>query len=159
MNPTIYNIALVAHIVGITVMAGTTFIDFITFRQFWKTFPGDKMKSVSLEAYLYKLQKFLGIGMLIILISGISMMAYLHQVWGAQIWFRIKIGVLILIIINGLALRRRQGSRLKKLMAADLPGIELSEKTSTLRRSITVTQVFQLFFFLIIYVLSVFKFK
>jgi hypothetical protein len=159
MNPTVYNIALVAHVVGITVMAGTTFIDFITFRQFWKTFPGDKMKSANLEEYLYKLQKFLGVGMLIIIISGISMMAYLHQVWGAQVWFRIKMAVLILIIINGLALRRRQGSRLKKLMAEGLSSIELSKGASSLKRSITLTQLFQMFFFLVIYVLSVFKFK
>jgi hypothetical protein len=159
MNPALYNTALVAHIIGITIMAGTTFIDFITFRQFWKIYPEDKIRSASLEEYLFKLQRFFGIGMLIIIISGVSMMAYLHQVWGAQLWFRVKIGILVLIIINGLALRRRQGSKLKSLMTSDLSGHDLKIKTSSLKRNITLTQLLQILFFILIYFLSVFKFS
>lgn len=159
MIPTLYNIALVAHIIGITVMAGTTFIDFMAFRQFWKIYPDDKIRSASMEAYLFKLQRFLGIGMLIILISGISMMAYLHQVWGAQLWFRVKMGILLLIIINGLVLRRRYGSKLRSLMTLDLPANELKAKIPSLKRNITVTQLLQMLFFIIIYFLSVFKFR
>lgn len=34
MSATLYDIALVTHIVGINIMAGTAFIDFITFRIF-----------------------------------------------------------------------------------------------------------------------------
>jgi hypothetical protein len=159
MNPALYNTALVAHIIGITIMAGTTFIDFITFRQFWKIYPEDKIRSASLEEYLFKLQRFFGIGMLIIIISGVSMMAYLHQVWGAQLWFRVKIGILVLIIINGLALRRRQGSKLKSLMASDLSGHDLKLKISPLKRNIALTQLLQMLFFILIYFLSVFKFS
>lgn len=33
MNPTVYNAALVIHIVGIISMAGTTFLEFFAFRQ------------------------------------------------------------------------------------------------------------------------------
>jgi hypothetical protein len=117
MSATFYNIALVTHIVGITIMAGTTFIDFVTFRAFCSVFKTDKDKSSVLENYLYKLQRFLGIGMLLILASGIMMMVKLHEVWGAQLWFRIKMVVLLLIIINGLGLRRMVGSKLKSVLA------------------------------------------
>ena len=120
MSTTFYNIALVAHVVGITIMAGTTFIDFVTFRIFLKFFNADKIKGFVMEGYLYKLQRFLGIGMLVILASGVTMMVKLHEVWGAQLWFRIKMGVLLLIIINGLGLRRMLGSKLKKILAEDL---------------------------------------
>jgi hypothetical protein len=155
----IYNLALVAHIVGITLMAGTTFIDYLTFRQFWKNFPSDKVKGLVIEDLLNKLQRFMGIGMAVILISGVVMMIYLHQVWGQQIWFRIKMGFLVLIIINGLGFRRILGSRLRKAITSGLSGPVLEKKLSTIERNVLIVHVFQMLFFIIIFALSVFKFN
>lgn len=155
MSATFYNIALVTHVIGITVMVGTTFIDFITFKAFSKMLITDKDKASVLENNLYSLQRFLGIGMLLILVSGVTMMIKLHEVWGAQLWFRIKMGVLFLIIINGLGLRRMLGSKLKKVLANNL----LAENWNSIKRSFTMVQVVQLLLFILIYVLSVFKFN
>jgi uncharacterized membrane protein len=159
MSMTLYHIALVGHVIGITIMAGTTFIDFITFRQFNRSFPGDRAKALLLENYLYRLQRFMGVGMLVILASGVLMMVKLHEVWGQQIWFRIKMGFLLLIIINGLALRRIVGSKLKRILeenaTGDMPGI----KFNGLKRNFTSIQLIQMLFFICIYVLSVFKFN
>jgi len=158
MNLPVYNIALVTHIVGITLMAGATFIDFIVFQLFWKAYPSDKTKSIVIEDMLHRLQRFMGIGMLVILVSGVVMMAYLHEVWGQQIWFRVKMGVLVLVIINGLGIRRRMGSKLKRLLTEEsLP--DFDGKRSMLKRNITLVHAFQLLFFLIMFTLSVFKFN
>ena len=159
MNPTVYNSALVVHIVGITLMAGTTFIDFIVFRQFRKIFPDDKPKGLALADIFYRLQRFMGIGMLVILISGVMMMVYLHQVWGQQVWFRIKMAMLLLIIINGLAIRRRLGNKLKNNLAGDQTGNDFKTKLAGLESNITSVQAIQLVFFLVIFILSVFKFN
>jgi hypothetical protein len=159
MSTMLYQLALVAHVVGITIMAGTTFIDFITFRTFWKTFLTDQSRSRVLENYLHKLQRFLGIGMLVILTSGVLMMVKLHEVWGAQLWFRIKMGVLLLIIINGLGLRRFLGLRLRKLLVQVASGNFTSGDFEGVKRNFTIIQGIQLFLFVTIYVLSVFKFN
>nr|WP_068891762.1 DUF2214 family protein [Pedobacter panaciterrae] len=155
MSATFYNIALVTHVVGITIMAGTTFIDFVTFRAFYSVFKTDRDKSLVLKNYLYKLQRFLGIGMLLILASGIMMMVKLHEVWGAQLWFRIKMVVLLLIVINGLGLRRMVGSKLKSFLANQAIAKEMDGTI----RNFTIVQVIQMLLFLLIYVLSVFKFN
>jgi hypothetical protein len=155
MSTTLYNAALVTHIIGLTIMAGTAFIDFITFRVFCKVFETDKDKGLVLENYLYKLQRFLGIGMLIILVSGVVMMIKLHEVWGAQLWFRIKMGVLLLLIINGLGLRRMAGSKLKKVIA----DTSAAENWSKVKSNFTTIQLLQLLLFIIIYILSVFRFN
>jgi len=159
MSTTLYNVALVAHVAGITIMAGTTFIDFVTFRIFLKFFRADKAKGLVMENYLHKLQRFLGIGMLVILVSGVMMMVKLHELWGAQIWFRIKMGVLLLIIINGLGLRRMLGSKLKKILAEDLSTKSIGEKFNGIRRNFTGVQMIQMLLFVIVYVLSIFKFN
>ncbi|MES2130814.1 MAG: hypothetical protein V4506_00610 [Bacteroidota bacterium] len=158
MDKTIYNIALVVHIIGITIMAGATLIDFVTFQRFWKILPSNKASCLVLADFLYRLQRFLGIGMLIIISSGIGMMVFLHQVWGQQIWFRVKFGILILIIINGLAIRRRLGNKLKKLLA-DETRLDNTLALSKLKGNITLGHIFQILFFVVIYILSVFKFN
>lgn len=159
MSTTIYNISLVTHVIGITILAGTTFIDFITFRAFYKAFTIDKGKSLVLENYLYKLQRFIGIGMLIILISGVTMMIKLHEVWGAQLWFRIKMGILLLIITNGLGLRRSVGTRLKKFLTKDLPAKATTVQFTSIKKKFFIIQSIQMLLFVIIYVLSIFKFN
>ncbi len=158
MNLPVYNIALVTHIVGITLMAGATFIDFIIFKQFWKAYPSDKPKSIVIEDMLHRLQRFMGVGMLVILVSGVVMMVYLHQVWGQQIWFRVKMGVLVLVIINGLGIRRSMGSKLKRLLTEESLS-DFDGKRSGLKSNITLVHAFQLLFFLIMFTLSVFKFN
>jgi len=155
MSTTFYNAALVLHIAGITIMAGVSFIDFITFRAFCKAYAADAASGIVLENYLNKLQRYLGIGMLLILISGITMMAKLHEVWGAQLWFRIKMGILLLVIINGLGLRRALGTRLRKLTQ----GYTAVENWGMIKRNFTIVQLVQLILFVIIFTLSVFKFN
>lgn len=159
MSTTFYNIALVAHIVGITIMAGTTFIDFVTFRFFLKFSKVDKVKSLVVASYLHKLQRFIGIGLLVILVSGITMMVKLHEVWGAQLWFRIKMVILLLIIINGLALRRKLGSNLEKILTEDFSMKSIGKKWNRLKRNFTIVQIIQILLFIIIYALSIFKFN
>ncbi|WP_342085610.1 hypothetical protein [Dyadobacter sp. OTU695] len=158
MNPTVYNLALVMHIVGITLMAGATAVEYITFRQFWKTIPSDKGKGMVIWRTISDYQKMMGIGMLIIIIGGVVMMYYLHEAWGAQLWFRIKFGLVILVIINGLGIRRILGSRLSKLLAAMRPVYERTPSTLRIRGYIQVVHWIQLVLFLAIYILSIFKF-
>ena len=159
MSTTFYQMALVVHVIGITIMAGTTFIDFISFRTFLSAFRTDYTKALMVENYLGKLQRFLGIGMLVILVSGVLMMVKLHEVWGAQLWFRIKMGVLLLIIINGLGLRRILGSKLKKVMSLDKPANTASDDFRKIKMKFSAVQLIQMLLFITIYVLSVFKFN
>jgi hypothetical protein len=93
--------------------------------------------------------------MLLILISGITMMVKLHEVWGAQLWFRIKMAVLLLVIINGLGFRRMLGTRLKKVIA----GYTAVENWGILKRNFTIVQFVQLALFVLIFILSIFKFN
>ena len=158
MSFAFYHAALVLHIIGITMMAGTAFIDFVTFRAFAKAYSRDTPKSLVLGNYLNQLQRFLGIGMLLILVSGITMMARLHEVWGAQLWFRIKMIILLLAITNGLGFRRALGTRLKKMTGNSTPGLT-NENWNNMNRKFTLVQTIQLLLFIIIYTLSVFKFN
>jgi hypothetical protein len=158
MNPTVYNTALVLHIVGITLMGGATFIEYITFRQFWKTVASDRNKAMVVWETISNQQKLMGFGMLIIIMSGVTMMYYLHEAWGAQLWFRIKFGLLIIVIFNGLGVRRVLGSRLNKKLTLAGPVDSIIALTTKIRSNILIVHIIQLLLFLTIFVLSIFKF-
>jgi hypothetical protein len=153
----IYNAALVLHIVGIIAMAGTTFMDYLGFKQYWKlvSVPG---KSDIMKNLLSGYQRIMGIGMLVIILSGVLMMLYVHTIYGPQVWFRIKIGILLLVIMNILLVRRSLVSKLWNGTAHE-GGTVLTGKTSVLKSRIRLFHLVQMGFFIAIFVLSIFKFN
>jgi len=157
MDQIIYKSCLVIHIVGITVMAGATFIDMAGFQQFWKNLAVNREKSRMMADNLQRLQRLMGAGMLVIILSGVGMMAYMHQIWGQQSWFRIKMLILLLIIINGLVLRRRLGKQLSRWL--DTSGQMTDPALHTLKLRLRWSHLLQLLFFLLIFTLSIFKFN
>lgn len=156
---TIYHAALATHITGITMMAGTTLMDYVIFKQIWKQYWADKTKALAISEALVKLQIIFGSGFLLLLISGVTMMYLTHGVFGEQLWFRIKFGLILLIMINGLGFGRRLGVQLRKKLPEEISGINVSDKILKIRDNLNVFHITQLAIFLAIFVLSVFKFN
>jgi uncharacterized membrane protein SirB2 len=156
---TIYHISLVAHIVGLTMMAGTTLVDYVLFKQFWKQLAINEAKGLAINEVLSKLPILFGLGIMLLIISGVSMMAITHGVFGEQIWFRIKFGLVIIIIINGLAVGRRLGLKLRKILSEDAFDKNIVAKLSKVKSSLSLFHIFQMAMFITIFVLSVFKFN
>jgi hypothetical protein len=157
MNQLVYDLAKVLHIAGIVAAAGISLIDFILFRQFWTIYERHTGEGIVIERVLLRLQRVMAIGMMLIIVSGVMMMFYLHAVWGQQLWFRIKMGLLLLVIVNGLAFRRRLGNRIHARVTAEANGLWVHE--GSLRANITAVQGVQLLLFMIIFTLSIFKFS
>src|SRR5882757_9425427 len=104
-----------------------------------------------------KFQVLPRIGGLLLIISGIGMMAITHGAFGEQIWFRIKFGLVVILILNGLLVGRRQGLKLRKAVADDAIVIPLQVKG--LKTNLNIFHLVQLCIFLMIIFLSVFKFS
>jgi uncharacterized membrane protein len=99
------------------------------------------------------------IGGALLVLSGIAMMTVMHGAYGTQIWMRVKIGLVVLIIVNMLVFGRRNATRLFKLVNDERNG---TDRTIELERVKSTTRLFhftQLLFFLVIFTLSVFKFN
>lgn len=159
MNQDFYNAAIVVHIIGITFLAGATVVDFFGFRMFWRSLHDDRSRSVTIMETGALCQRLMGIGMLLIIMSGIGMMVYMHGVWGQQVWFRIKFGLLLVVIINGLGIRRMLGSRLKQKIHVLTPDVDITLNFSSLKRNIAWVHVLQFILLITIFILSVFKFN
>jgi len=158
MNP-IYPAALVLHIIGITVMGGATVVDYLGFRTFWATLLHDKPRAIVHLQTGTLYQRLMGIGMLLIIISGVTMMVFMHAVWGQQMWFKIKFALLFIVIINGLGIRRMLGSKLNKSIHSINAETEMTLTFSKIRRNISLVHGLQFILFVAIFILSVFKFN
>jgi hypothetical protein len=157
MNQQVYDIAKVLHVVGIVAAAGMSLMDLVIFRYFWKLYQQHASEGIVVERLLVRLQRVMAIGMMLIIVSGVTMMYYLHTVWGQQLWFRIKFGILLVIIINSLAFRRTLGRRIHAHVIAETGSFWVQQ--GSLRSGITSVQWIQVILFVIIFILSVFKFN
>ena len=148
---------LTLHLTALTLMAGTTLVDFMAYRSLWQIINRDKELSIGLLQLMAKLPRIIGIGAAILVLTGIGMMALTHGVFGEQLWFRIKFGLVLLLIGNGLLVGRRLGKKLRKLLADNGP--VLTEQVNVIRGSLTRFHLMQLSIFFIIIFLSAFKFN
>ncbi|HEY9049865.1 MAG TPA: hypothetical protein VIN08_28395 [Ohtaekwangia sp.] len=155
---TLYQISLVAHIVGLTMLAGTTLVDYVISGQFWKQLAIDRSKGLTIHEAVSKFGVLFAIGGSLVVISGIVMMAITRGAFGEQLWFRIKFALVILIIVNGAMNGRKQVATLRKLLL-DVSGTSVESALAKIKRNMKVYHLTQLVMFIAIFTLSVFKFN
>jgi uncharacterized membrane protein len=153
------NTALVFHITGIALIAGSTLLDFITISRFWKRYYTNKSDALVMREVSQVFPVVARIGIALLVLSGIAMMAIMHGVYGQQTWMRIKIGLVVLVILNLLLIGRRNGSRLFKLLNDERNGTDRTTELEKVKTAARLFHLSQLVLFLVIFTLSVFKFN
>ncbi len=146
------NIFLIAHLTGLTLMAGTTVADTVTFNAFSKSLQKEGTPGLNLLALMDKFSALLGIGAALLIISGTGMMIITHGAFAHQIWFKIKLVLILALILNGFVVGGRQKSKLKKYLDA-------GEQAQAAIRNIKLFYLSQMGLFLTIILLSIFKFN
>jgi len=108
------------------------------------------------------------IGIVLLILSGVTMLVIFQGVFAKQIWFQIKIGLIIIIAINGSVFGRKQDAKLKRLISLEkLSFLQDDSRGQENRRDdlmkvknrLDLFYVSQLLMFLTIFTLSVFKFN
>ncbi|HZX57817.1 MAG TPA: hypothetical protein VFE54_03795 [Mucilaginibacter sp.] len=155
-NPYLFPTCLMLHLVALVVFAGTTLVDYLAHLSLFKSFdPADRPEA--LLNVMSKLPRGAGIGAAVLILSGFGMMALTHGVFGEQLWFRIKFGIVIVLIFNSLAIGRRQSNKLRRILA--LSGSMLTAEVSLIKSRLNSFYLIQLLLFVLIIFLSVFKFN
>lgn len=148
---------LLLHIAGFTIFAGTTIIDVITFRQFWKQYAVDKIKATVVLQAMVTFPRLMGAGIGLLIISGVGMMAMVHGAFGEQVWFRVKFVLVLILIANLLFIGRRQVSVLRKMLTGGEGIVE--EQVINIKSNLNRFHFIQLLLIFTVLLLSVFKFS
>lgn len=150
---------LLLHLIGLTTIVGTTLVSYIILRQFRTEYIQDKHKGFAIMQALLKLPALVGIGLGVQIISGAMMLAAMGGGYAQQLWFKIKMLIVILIIAGTIALNRSMQRRLRRWVLDDMMYGDKSRQIGTLASRIGYFQLMLLSFFLIIFMLSVYKFN
>jgi hypothetical protein len=152
---TIYKTALLLHYIGFTVMVGATLSDFMASRQFWKAFAVDRGQAAVMKQATARFPMLIGLGALILLTGGITMVVLMHGMVKPQLWFPIKLFLVLILLLNGMLAGRRNGMKLVKYLAAkgENPPFE------KLKKRMSFFYVSQLMLLLAVFVLSAYRFQ
>jgi len=151
--------ALVFHIIGLAMLAGSTLLDFIITSRFWRKYAVNKGEALIMREVAQVFPVVARSGIALMVLSGIAMMAVTHNVFGSQLWMRIKIGLVVLVILNILLIGRRTGKRLYMLLQEERNGLNRSDALNSVKNTMQWFHYSQLLLFVIIFTLSVFKFS
>jgi hypothetical protein len=149
------NTGLVLHICGISLMVGMTIAGFATYRQLFIILAEDKNASplIATAGLFSKLQM---LGGLLIVVGGVMMMIAFQGLIMGQLWFKIKLSLLLLLILNMPLIFRPASKRLHRFLdAADPEQTDLVKARQLLNRF----YILQFLIFLGVFTLSVFRFN
>jgi hypothetical protein len=152
---TLLQVCLVLHITGIVLLGGTTLMNYIISRQFWNCVETDRNRAIVINSTTLVFGRITGIGGVLTILTGIGMLAVLHGAVDAQLWFRIKMMLVLLIILNALLFARPQNTKLKSILSA---GNQTNNELSAVKSKMNMYYAIQLTMLFTIFVLSVFKF-
>ena len=155
----LYNTSLWFHITGICLMAGVTLVDFILTRKFWTFYAKDPQQGILVKQMTNRLPLLIIAGIILILLSGVGMMAATNGVFDTMLWFRVKMILVLLVILNGLINGRRLAGRLNRVLASAVPQSADEQPLNRIRKNLDLFYISQLILFFIIFFLSAFKFN
>lgn len=149
------NIGLALHLTGLSISIGVVLTKYLSFRKTFSAHDIDHRKWVLTLGATGRLNIYMGIGMGIAILSGALMMHLAYAAFMYQLWFQVKLVILLIIIAAGVITIRNE-SKLKKLLAN---GETMYENIYTRLTSVMKFAVgLQFFLFLVIIILASFRF-
>lgn len=150
------NTGLVLHICGICLMVGMSIAGFTNYRQLFISLAKDKNNSSPLIATAELFSKLQMLGALLIVAGGVMMMIAFQGLIAGQLWFKVKIALLLLLILNMALIFRPARMMLRRFLDATDPEQAILTKA---RRLSNLFFFVQFLIFLGTFILSVFRFN
>jgi hypothetical protein len=149
---------LLLHIIGLTTLAGSTLSGYVLQRQFRKEYK-DRQKRLVLMKVVITLSRLAGIGLGLQIVSGAMMLAATHGGFGQQLWFKIKMMVMVVVIVCIVILNTGMRKRLDKLVVYTTTDGREDREIEKIAGRMHYIQIILLGLFIMIFVLSVFRFN
>jgi len=155
-SQTLLNLSLIIHISGFTMMAGTIVADYVISRRLSKFILSDKQKAITVLDTTAGLGRLIGIGGALLLITGIGMVIIFKGTVAQMLWFKIKMFLVLLVILNGIGVLSRGTNQLRGLLEQN--NTANNGRITALTGRLNVFHLLEIALFLIIFTLSVVRF-
>lgn len=149
----VYLIFLILHLTAFALFTGTLIANLINNNQLWQYGEKDLTITKALFRTTDKYNKMMAASLGIALVMGILMMTQMHKVYGAQLWLRVKI-VLVLAIVVIRVFYARNLNQFKKRLTG-----ETTISINDVKKKISLFQLVQIVLVAGIIILSVCRFN
>ena len=106
---------LVIHLTGLTLMAGTDAVNFVAFKRLSNSLQEDQTAFKFYIKRLLGLSSLLPLGGILLISSGVGLLIITHTY--GQLWFQLKMGVVVALITNGFLFGARQELKIKQILS------------------------------------------
>lgn len=154
---TLYQITKILHIAGFITAIGVTLSTLIAYGQIWKLYAINREQGLaSFRAFkAVQIAGMTGIGL--VLIAGVSMLAIMKWSFVSLLWFQIKLGLILLLFVNGLTLGRTSAGKLDAFLKQPSPNTAMNPEE--IRNRTRIFFIGQLLIFASIIIVRVFRFS
>lgn len=153
-----YSVLKLLHIFGFIAAIGVTLASLVAYIQFWNLYAVDRDKGVAAVRAFQKLQMVGGIGLGVVILSGVGMLAMMDWAFIQVLWFQIKLGLVLLLFVNGFMIGRIPSVKLEKLLREDGQSSNEQSEINFIHARLKTFQIIQLMIFATIIFLTVFRF-
>jgi hypothetical protein len=147
---------LLLHLAGITLLVGTTVTSFSTYRLVWQSLFQERSKTLLLIQSTLRLRLLQIMAAGLVLTGGILMLSVYRDAVTHQTWFKLKMATVILVILNYFVVGRQAAVRLRRWLQTDQARPDPAILNS-IKSKMNFYHRFQLFLFLILFILSAFR--
>jgi hypothetical protein len=156
---TILNITLVLHLIALSVVIGITIANYVACQQSWKLYDSDKDQGLAAFRSIAKFRLVGIIGLLTLIVTGITMLYLFQWTLISLLWFKIKLFIVLLIFVNGFTIGRIQNEKLDAFLLEEGQSRSPQIDTKKLKRNLDIFNLTQLLLFVLIIILSIFRFS
>lgn len=154
----LFPLGLVLHVTGVALLTAGLLGSYVTLKQLWKYYPEDERQAAAVFKTSQAYNIFFGIGGALILISGFLLLRAFQFTATKQLWFEVKMGLVIFLVLNARifgapVVKKLQGLLSRQNEAADVLQLGM------LRRRLGIFHALQMVALLVIFVLAVYKFQ
>lgn len=142
---------LIFHLAGLTLMAGTTAVGFVTFKKLSKSVTANIDEVNQNFKMISGLSGLLILGGILLVSSGVGLLLLTHAY--GQLWFQVKMGVVAALPLNGFLFGARQEQKIKQILCA-LDG-QIHQQFRQPIANLRIFYAIQLFLFLTVVILAV----
>jgi hypothetical protein len=154
----IFNIALVLHLIALSMAIGITVANYVAFQQIWKLYDSNREQGLAAFRSIAKFRLVGIVGLLTLIVTGITMLYIFQWTLASMLWFKIKLSIVVLIFVNGFTLGRIQNEKLDKFLLAEGQLRASQIDAAKLKRNLEIFNLTQLLLFVLIIIVSIFRF-
>jgi hypothetical protein len=151
----LYQLSKLIHVAGFILGIGVMLSTTVAFKHFWALYDTNKAQGIAAFKAFGNVQKFGMIGLLLVLAGGIGMFALADSAFWDLLWFRIKMALVVLMLVNGFTFGRTSTLALQSFLKSESTD---ANRARELQSKVRMFQLLQISIFAAIILLSVFRF-